>query len=542
MSDAKANEWRTKAMAGTSVRGTDELLQGDELDDLREDFTSQRVFVVDDAKASELDDGLAVERVHGSDDVWVHVHIADPTRYLAPSHAAAIQASFRGTSIYLPGGCHQPLLPLAVTMKELSLGANVSRDDGAQGVMTFSSRIGSDGVAKDSKIRLGWIKNPRVITYDSVDIALGIQHVSPIRPFGPYLGEQSKPSIPIKLSSTELDDLRLLRDFAEACKHKRYATAGLDQSNQGLSVASIEIVSRLPPTPDNLYDPVNLPQQPQFFAGSPIVDYSVMPSSTSPMRASDMITEFMILAGRTAAAFCHSRNIPVPYRFAPTPTVMASNTPDSPTLTIDDLLAMRDPVNHRVDFFQIMSGNFYFPPGGVSTEPKPHWSMGFDKPDFGYVRATSPLRRYDDLLVHWQIRAALAKEKGLGSLATAIPASDIQTLGVRADQAAKRLRRATKATQTFWEAGFLASRLGGPTGPDEVIDLSRPLIGKIAGPTLFGSTQTAFSSSPVHIPELGNVIRLDGDGSVPLKVGSEVRLKITSATQWPIPIINSILV
>ena len=541
LSEAKANEWRARAMAGTQVRGSDELLRGDELDDLREDFTSQRVFVVDDATASELDDGLAIERVHGSDDVWLHVHIADPTRYLAPSHPAAIQASFRGSSIYLPGGCHQPLLPLAETMKELSLGAKVSRGDGAQGVMTFSSRLDLDGVVKDSKVRLGWIKNPRVITYHSVDVALGIEHASPRRPFGRFHVKEGKPSIPIEFSAIELDDLRLLRDFATACNHQRLATAGLEHDD--LPQASIEVISRLPPTPDNLYDPVNLPRKPQFFAGAPIVDY-VIPTTSPAMGATRLITEFMILAGRTAAAFCHSRNIPVPYRFAPAPTVLSSNTPDRPALTIDDLLASRDPVNYRVDFYQVMSGNFFFPPGGISSEPKPHWNMGFDKPDFGYVRVTSPLRRYDDLLVHWQIRAALAKEKGLGSVATAIPASDIQSLGVRADLASKRIRKASKATQTFWEAGFFASRLDGPTSPDEKVDLSKPFIGRIAGPTIFGSTLTTPTSSPVYIPDLGTVIRLDGDGRlrVPLKVGSEVRLKITTTKQWPNPIVNSILV
>eukprot|EP00953_Heterococcus_sp_UTEX-ZZ885_P003639 2477-Heterococcus_DN1.PRE.1 len=34
----------------------------------------------------------------------------------------------------------------------------------------------------------------------------------------------------------------------------------------------------------------------------------------------------------------------------------------------------------------------------VSAEPGPHWGLGID----GYVQWSSPIRRFNDLLVHWQ--------------------------------------------------------------------------------------------------------------------------------------------
>ncbi len=534
LSDAKEAEKRTTAMAGTQIRGPDELLRGNELDDLREDFTSHRVFVVDDATASELDDGMSVERIHGSDDVWMHVHIADPTQFLPPSHPLALQASFRGSSIYLPEG-NQPLLPLDLTMKELSLGAEVSREDSLQGVMTFSSRMGADGVVKDSKVNLGWIKKPRVITYRAVDQELGIELGLPLRPFGLPKGHEASPQQSFDLSSPELDDLRLIRKLSTAARHKRHATAGFDWSPS--YQVSLHVTSKLPPSPDNLYQPANLPRRPQFYAGSPEVDYVISSPYSAGINAHLMVAELMILAGRTAASFCHSRNIPVPYRSAPQPKAVANS--GRPSQTIDDLLAMRDPETHQVDFFEIMAGNWYFPPGDISLEPKPHWVMGFNKPDFGYVRPTSPLRRYDDLLVHWQIKAAIAKEKGLSAHAPAISAEDVQTLFTRSDQAQKRVKRASKTAEAFWQAGLFASRLNGPINPDETVDLREPLQCRIAGPTTFGLSGIV-PTTPIFVSALGSAIRLQGD--CPFKVGEEVRAKVSRSTQWPNPIVDSLLV
>jgi len=533
LSEAKEAEIRTMAMAGAQKRGPEELLQGNELDELREDFTSHRVFVVDDATASELDDGMSVERIHGSDEFWVHVHIADPTRYLPPSHPLAVQASFRGSSMYLAEG-NRPLLPLDVTMKELSLGADVSREDAAQGVMTFSSRMGLDGVVKDSKACIGWIKKPRVITYLAVNEALGIEQGVPSRPFGSPIGQEPKrPNESLDLSDEDLADLRLLRDVAGACRSQRFATAGLESI---LPELSLQVLSKLPPSPDNLFDPANLPLRPELYAGSPIIDYLVSPPFSPGLAATLIVQELMILAGRTAAAFCHSRNIPVPYRSSPPPKVTA--TPGRAALTIEDLLAMRDPDTNLTSFFEIMKGNFYFTSGDLSLEPKPHWVMGFDKPDSGYVRATSPLRRFDDLLVHWQIKAALAKEKGLSSFAPIIPASDVQTLAQRSDQAQRRVRRAGKTAQAFWQAGLFASRFNGPVNPDETVDLREPLNGRISAQTFFGSGTTP-DSTPVFIPSLGTVIRLGGADKLPYVVGEEVRVKIIQSFQWPNPIVNS---
>ena len=47
----------------------------------RLDLTHLRVYTIDDASTTEVDDGLSVERLQGGR-VRLWVHVADPTRYL----------------------------------------------------------------------------------------------------------------------------------------------------------------------------------------------------------------------------------------------------------------------------------------------------------------------------------------------------------------------------------------------------------------------------------------------------------------------------
>ena len=95
---------RRESLVPISRQTEPELLKGNELDGIREDLTSQTVFVVDDASSKELDDGVSVERIPGSDDVWIHAHIADPTRLLGRHHPMAYVAAARGSASYYPEG------------------------------------------------------------------------------------------------------------------------------------------------------------------------------------------------------------------------------------------------------------------------------------------------------------------------------------------------------------------------------------------------------------------------------------------------------
>ena len=543
-SEMAENEARAMATAGTSASPAknpeDGLLKGTELDDIRHDFTSHKVFVVDDASATELDDGIAVERIPGSEDVWVHVHVADPTRYIPLSSPIATQASFRGSSLYLPEG-NVPLFPIDVIMKELSLGAKGTGPDGAQGAMTFSAKLTPKGEVSDSAVRMGWIKNPTVVTYNAVNEALGVSGHDVVHPLGtPSAPRERATKEETVLSSEDVEDLKLLQRVALAFRHHRLRNAGFEwMAVQG----SLKVRSPIPPFPTNIFDPTQLPDKPEIYTGTPVIDYTLERTSDTftSLPSRSIIAEMMVLAGRTAASFCSSRGLPVPYRvtYAPTPTAL----PGMRTVTLDDLLATRDPNTLVIDRYTLAAANLAFSPGEMSLKPDSHWVMGFNDQN-GYIRATSPLRRFDDMLVHWQIKSALVRESSKvdQSLAPEISSADVETLMVRSDAPQRKGRKASYVASAWWEAGLFASRLRNPrpeeyTFTQDAVDLNKPLVGRVAGPTVYGTTSSA-NTTPVYIPSLGATARMPGLGKVSFKVGDELNVKISNAQQWPVPIVD----
>ncbi|WVF71226.1 hypothetical protein IAT40_006026 [Kwoniella sp. CBS 6097] len=541
------------------VRSTDELLKGNELDDLREDYTSHKVYVIDDPTASELDDGIALERVPGSDDVWVHIHIADPTRFIAPSHPLALQASVRGSALYLPDG-NKPLFPLEVIMKELSLGADVKRNDGAQGVLTFSAKLNGKGEVQDSQVKMGWIRKPRVVTYGGVDKAMGIASSPSHRPFGgPANRSDAVTTRPDSdVTSADLEDLKVLYDIAKAHRAKRYANAGFEWSMPSANVSLLNRPVDSGPSP-NLFDYNNIPSSSRLFSGSLNLDYRVSPPSlVGSLNAGSMVAEYMILAGRLAASFCHSNDIPVIYRGSSAPKPLTAEAG-----TLEDLLAARVEGTGLVDPYKMMSSGWYRPAGYVGLAPVQHWIMGFDQSTFGsgYIRATSPLRRFDDILVHWQIKAHLARQantntstnKDLGGLAKGFNKEEVAALVRRSDEGTKRAKRSGLNAQKFWQAQLISKHLtsspstlpeGWTIDESEKVDVRGELIARIAGSTE-SSPSTGGEITSVIIESLGAQARMTHPalkGGREFEVGSEVRVKLTAAAGWPNPHIRAELV
>lgn len=511
---------RNMAMSGVKIRGEQDLLAGNEMDDLRQDFTGHRVYVIDDPTASELDDGISLEKIHESTDVWLHVHVADPTRYISPNHPLSINASFQGSSLYLPEG-GRPLFPSRVIMKELSLGAEITKGDGSQGVLTFSARLDSNGTVQDSKVALGWIKKPRVVTYESVDAALGVERTERLRPLG-----TNRPDIDRaqpELTEMDIADLTLIRELAIKHRSKRFEKTGLEW---GLPSGEVSIVSPTGPL-FNLYDRSQLTSKPSF-SPVPELDYTVsLPSKE--VNASAVVAETMILAGKIAARFCSDHNLPVIFRGNDAPVGVTEPS------AVEKLLASRDPGTGFVDGFEQLAANVYFSPGLVGTKPMNHWGMGIEAVDGGYIRATSPLRRFGDMIAHWQIKSALAKMGGRTEVKS-LDENEVSSLATRSEEAAKRIKRAGKNGQAYWRAGLFMSRLEDPLQIHrDSIDLKAPLKARIAGSTSYLQA-THSTMVPVHLTDLGCTASLmfGGFDKGKWQIGDEVSVIITGVCQWPV--------
>jgi len=120
-----------------------------------------------------------------------------------------------------------------------------------------------------------------------------------------------------------------------------------------------------------------------------VVDGEVLVRPLPRLRARDLVTDAMLMAGEAVARFALANDLPMPFATQPPPS--SDERPAS-----GDLVAM-------------YAFRRNFKPSRAQTQPEPHAGLGLEV----YTRATSPLRRYLDLVAHQQLRAFLRGEEPL---------------------------------------------------------------------------------------------------------------------------------
>ncbi len=103
-----------------------------------------------------------------------------------------------------------------------------------------------------------------------------------------------------------------------------------------------------------------------------------------------LVAEMMILTGEVAGKYGLTHQIPLPFRSQPQPELPSQ----------DELLQLPAGWVRQSAIRRCM------PRSEMSVQPGRHTSLGLD----GYVQVTSPIRRYSDLLSHFQIKAHLQGE------------------------------------------------------------------------------------------------------------------------------------
>ncbi|WP_089724978.1 RNB domain-containing ribonuclease [Candidatus Thiosymbion oneisti] len=135
-----------------------------------------------------------------------------------------------------------------------------------------------------------------------------------------------------------------------------------------------------------------------------------------------LVTDTMLMAGEAAAGFCLEREIPIPFATQAAP----------------------DKVEQPADLAAMYAYRRRFKPTRLTGNPEPHFGLGLAR----YTRATSPLRRYSDLLVHQQIRAWLAGSQLLDT-------QQVTKRTAEAEIAAATVRRAERLSNQHWKLVYL---------------------------------------------------------------------------------------
>lgn len=140
------------------------------------------------------------------------------------------------------------------------------------------------------------------------------------------------------------------------------------------------------------------------------------------LHSRELVTDAMLMVGEAVADYCQRFNIPIPYVIQSPPEQLRNPT---------DLAGM-------------WSYRKHLKPSRLSVEPSPHAGLGLAL----YTRATSPLRRYSDLLVHQQLRRYIAGQELLSTEQIA-ERFDIAEMG------GITVRRAERQSNNHWKLVWL---------------------------------------------------------------------------------------
>ena len=147
--------------------------------------------------------------------------------------------------------------------------------------------------------------------------------------------------------------------------------------------------------------------------------------------ARDWVAEFMVLAGETAARFASERQVPVLYRVQrPGDPIEVDHLPEGPVREFAKIVSMTR--------------------SGLSVEPGPHAGLGLG----AYIQATSPIRRYGDLVVHRQLKAAAAEETPPYS------AEELATIAAELDPLNGQAAKMERTADRYWVTEYLARHKG----------------------------------------------------------------------------------
>lgn len=455
--------------------GPDDLYSSDMAESVRHDFGDLPVYVIDDFGAKELDDGVSIQEIPLEPaSYWIHVHVADPTLVLPPTHRYAQQAFRQSTSLYF---VHEtvPLIPPTVPVGGVGSEATLGKPEK---VMTFSFKIDRHGEIKDYKVRAGIVKNVKTLKYDDVDTVLGTytQNGGYTFPFG---GESSRSFTPTQFNPDEIKDLKRLYSVAQRLVKRRVENGVIASNTQAAEIKA---------TPHPLLPNPSILSERIISTGFPKLVYSVGAVKQSELGARRLVAECMKAAARVASRFFRDRGIPATRRSAGR---MVATDAD-----FADLLNERD-ADGFVPYQSLVQRNATYPHAEYTLRPAGHWQLGVPEGE-GYCRVTSPLRRFGDLLAHWQIKHALVYPQAKPLFSE----EWLQAFCVDSAFRDVRLRKLLKSHHTSWAMKFITRWVNHPElhkdKEDPLQNLMAIRVGALRQNTLDGCWMCQ-----VHIPTLG---------------------------------------
>jgi exoribonuclease R len=383
--------------AANSTRDPDEVLG------IRRDLREQKVFTIDSASTSEIDDGLGVEVIEDSNQssrspryrYWIH--IADADRW-APRDSELLEiARRRATSIYLPNEAIS-MMPAVISSDVMSLRANTDSEALSLGVELAEdgSIVDSSTIVCPSRVRVTYR-----LTYDQVNemIEDGIAFNEEWELGHLLTAAQTRREFRLRNGSAEKFIPNPIPQYSLSVFPDQKAPDGQGikvniqvSHNSGKNLSSVE---------ENTKDiPRNMTLAEE------------LPASAS----STLVTEMMILAGEALGKWARRQTtdlskddeeveeqqnpIKLPFRSQPKPDYRSRSR---------EKKIMMDLLEYNIGdgYCHAWYARRFLSPVKVSPFYKPHSGLGLEC----YVQWTSPIRRFQDLQVHAVVKRFLRRQK-----------------------------------------------------------------------------------------------------------------------------------
>nr|WP_211178541.1 ribonuclease R family protein [Brasilonema octagenarum] len=162
------------------------------------------------------------------------------------------------------------------------------------------------------------------------------------------------------------------------------------------------------------------------------ISIDILQDSTSRQ----LVAEMMIVAGEVAARYGQKYNIPLPFRGQPQPEL----PPEQELLQLP------------AGFVRACAMRRCMPKSEMSITPVRHSGLGLDT----YTQATSPIRRYSDLLTHFQLKAHLRGE------VLPFSAEQLKQVMMTVSSITQEVTMVERQTNRYWALEYLRRQ------PDEI--------------------------------------------------------------------------
>jgi len=353
----------------------------------RKNLNRLTVYAIDDKYTKEVDDGISAEPMpNGRIRVWIHV--ADATRWVQLGTPLEEEARLRTSSAYLPTEVIS-MFPMELSQWKLSL-----LEQQPSCAISVMAVLGPEGQIEEYWIGPSTVTVAKRLTeHQATQLLIKSPDEHPGLGLLLEAGErrarlrEKNGAITISLPEVTVDVL-----FHKSMPGAAYAggekeSGGDDDTDDGdARAAAVAMEAALQEEPHGESKGARSANLARAVGAASIKNLQLRShDSRSPVRS--LVAEMMILSGELVAGYGTTNNLALPFR-----------SQDAPMLPGPAVLnKIPDGVCRQIAIRSVMTRS------KMATEPSRHASLALDS----YVQFSSPIRRYTDLLAHYQVKAHL---------------------------------------------------------------------------------------------------------------------------------------